>query len=72
MQDVTSQTFDTIVNGQACLLDFFAPWCQPCRVMDPLLKDVEKETGIPVMKINVDESPELAEKFRISNLPSLI
>lgn len=72
MQEITTQTFEEATNGNMCLLDFVTPWCQPCRVMVPMLEDIEEETKVPIFRINVDTSPELAERFRITNVPYLI
>ena len=55
------------------LLDFWAPWCAPCRMVVPLVEEIAKErTDIKVGKINVDESPELAKQFRVFSIPTLI
>ncbi|MDR3285417.1 MAG: thioredoxin [Holosporales bacterium] len=55
------------------LVDFFADWCGPCRMLMPIIEELaEKNESIKFAKINVDESKELAEKFDIRNLPTLI
>jgi thioredoxin 1 len=54
------------------LVDFYADWCGPCRMLGPLLEEVANETpSVKVVKLNVDESPELASQYRISAIPSL-
>ena len=55
------------------LLDFWAPWCAPCRMVIPLVDEIAKErTDIKVGKINVDESPELAKQFGVCTIPTLV
>jgi thioredoxin 1 len=57
------------------LLDFFADWCGPCRAQGKVLHSVEKaaeETGTLIIKINVDDHPELAKQLKVSSLPTLM
>lgn len=56
------------------LLDHFASWCGPCKIMEPIIEEIEKELGdkIEVVKINVDEKPEEAQKYGVMSIPTYI
>ena len=60
-------------SEKTVLLDFWAPWCAPCRMVVPIIEEITGEPpDIKVGKINVDEQPELASKFSIMSIPTLV
>ncbi len=67
--------FDTIIQDQRpVIVDFHALWCGPCKAQSPILKDVAMELGdrIRVIKIDVDKNPEIANRYGIQGVPTLI
>lgn len=72
---VTKDTFESEVlnSPKTVLLDFWASWCGPCRMVAPVLDEIAAERpDIKVCKINVDEQPELASRFQVMSIPMLM
>ncbi len=61
------------LGNKPAIIDFYADWCGPCRKLSPLLSDVAaKRSDVVVYKVNVDEQPELADYFKVSNIPMVV
>lgn len=72
---ITKENFDDQVlqSGKPVLVDFWAPWCGPCRMVSPIVDEIAGERpDIAVGKVNVDEQPELAAQFGVMSIPTLL
>lgn len=72
---VTDSTFDTevLMSDKPVVVDFWAEWCGPCRMVSPILEELSAEHGdkISFVKLNVDENPQVAASYRITSIPTL-
>lgn len=72
---LNQENFDKTINGaETALVDFWAPWCGPCKMLGPVFEEAEKEVnGKAVLaKVNVDEQQDLAVRFGVTSIPTLI
>ncbi|WP_138495224.1 thioredoxin [Paenibacillus pinistramenti] len=71
--NVSDSTFKAEVEGQGTVLvDFWAPWCGPCKMIAPILDELAGEVNATIAKVNVDENPESASRFGVMSIPTLI
>ena len=73
--EVTSENFDDEVlkSDKKVLIDFYADWCQPCKILEPTIKEIASEKEeIKVVRINIDEETDLATRYEIMSIPTLV
>jgi thioredoxin 1 len=74
-QIATNTSFDGLLESEKLVIvDFWATWCGPCRMLSPILDEVEEEMAdqIAVVKVNVDDADEIAMRYRIMSIPTLL
>ncbi len=76
VDSITTNEFDDVISSAAgpVLVDFWAPWCGPCRAVGPVLDELAKDFGerVRIVKVNVDEEQALAARFGVRSIPTLL
>ena len=62
-------TFNQAIGGEPIVVDFWAPWCRPCRALEPILEQLQSR--VPVARVNIDEHPEIASRYEILSIPTV-
>lgn len=65
---------DIIQSNETVLVDFFATWCGPCKMVPPILSDVKQRLGdqVKIIKIDVDKNPQISQRFQIQSIPTIM
>jgi thioredoxin len=70
VRELTSATFDDAKERGPLLVDFWAPWCKPCKAIEPVLEALEER--VPVARVNADDEPDLAARYDVLSLPTVL
>jgi thioredoxin 1 len=70
MRELDAAGFDAAIAGEPLLVDFWAPWCRPCKALEPILNELD--ATVPVAKLNVDDHPSIGARFDVLSIPTVI
>lgn len=62
---------EDVLSKDFVLVDFYADWCGPCRMIAPFLEEIQSEINVDIVKVNIDESPNLASEYNVMSIPTL-
>ena len=70
---ITDNTFNEVINdNDLVLVDFWADWCGPCKMLSPILDEIADERGLLVGKLNIDENPGKAQEYSVQSIPTMV
>ncbi|KAF9083167.1 thioredoxin 2 [Mortierella sp. AD031] len=74
VHDATDKTFSDLTNTkETVIVDFHADWCRPCKILDPVIRNAVKSSGeVTLVRVDVDECPETAAKFKVASVPTVM
>jgi len=70
MRELDAAGFDAAIAGEPLLVDFWAPWCRPCKALEPILAELEQT--VPVARLNVDDHPGIGARYDVLSIPTVI
>ncbi|HEX6789449.1 MAG TPA: thioredoxin domain-containing protein [Gaiellaceae bacterium] len=70
MDDLDAGTFDRAIGSEPVVVDFWAPWCRPCKALEPILEQLTDR--VAVARLNIDENPEIAIRYEILSIPTVM
>ncbi|MGI6608735.1 MAG: thioredoxin [Erysipelotrichaceae bacterium] len=74
LEIISGKNFDDVINSGPVLVDFYADWCGPCKMINPILEELSQVYSglVRIVKVNVNNDKELAQKYQISSIPNLL
>ena len=74
LEEITDDNFKEKVSSNLIMVDFWAPWCAPCRMIAPILEEIhdEMQGKASIVKLNVDENPQVSQEYGITSIPTLL
>jgi len=70
VEELDEATFDRAIAGEPLIVDFWAPWCRPCKALEPILEQLTDR--VPVARLNIDEYPKIASRYEILSIPTVM
>ncbi|HAS79413.1 MAG TPA: thioredoxin [Fusobacteriaceae bacterium] len=65
-------SFDGVIKDGIVLVDFYADWCGPCKMLGPILEELSEEVTASIVKVNVDDNPGLSQRYGVRSIPTMI